>query len=120
MASDGEMGLQRRDRMRDRRRRPRISLRRSRKRIPAEFHTSRLDGRGLVSRLSWGGMFVKSDQVPKPSEPIRLVLHHGTGKLEVQGIVRWTYDQAVEKGFFVEAYGPSEAYREFFERILKT
>lgn len=106
--------------MADRRHRPRISLGRSRKKIPAEFHTSRLDGRGLVSRLGSNGMFVNADPVPEPSEPIRLVLEHGTGKLEVRGIVLWTNDQAAERGFFVQTDEPSEAYQEFYEQILTT
>ena len=104
--------------------RERRRLRRYMKRIPARFQSQGVIGQGYVKNLSKGGLFLRTDRLPLPGAPVRVIIEPEAGdKIEISGVVRWTTAQLenaseATPGFGLQLDGDSAEYAEFFERTL--
>jgi len=96
-------------------------MKRGRGRIAAAFKAGDLRGTGHVAKLSRGGLFFVTDELPSPGESARIVFNDSEGsKVTIEGIVRWNTAQLPpkESGFGFQIHGPREEYLEFYESML--
>lgn len=99
----------------------RIPVKRVMKPLRAGFATKTLRGHGQVVNLSKAGMFIASDELPRPGESIKVLFEDATGaKLEVAGNVRWTTedDDVDISGFGMKIEKPSRDYLDFCDELL--
>ena len=82
-----------------------------------------LQADGHVKNLSKEGLFLRTDSLPLPGQPVQVLLMPPDGpEVEVVGTVCWTTDQvpdrSPQKGFGLKIDDPTDAYLEFFQRVL--
>ncbi|HKC51280.1 MAG TPA: PilZ domain-containing protein [Myxococcota bacterium] len=95
-------------------------------RIPVRFMAEGVEGVGQLKNLSRAGLFVRSNDLPRPEAAISLQLDvPGTGaSLNLRGEVRWTTDGTdasdgsgdsdASSGFGVQLLEPSPEFSELF------
>ncbi len=99
-------------------------LKRVVKRIPARYQCEGVIGKGHIKNVTQEGLFLRTDRLPSPGAPIRLVFEPEDGpKVEVSGTVRWTTGQLpraadTSPGFGMQIENVTEEFLEFFENIL--
>ena len=79
-------------------------------------------GTGRIRNLSREGLFVCTQFLPEPDEPVRVVLETPNHrKVEVHGRVRWTTSGLPEdeypRGFGLRIEDPGPHYADFFEDL---
>jgi len=89
-------------------------------RIPIRFMAEGAEGVGHLKNVSRAGMFVRSNDLPRPESPITLQFdmpHSGT-TINLRGEVRWSSDGqgSVDPapGFGVQLLEPPREFQEFF------
>jgi hypothetical protein len=91
-------------------------------RIPVQFQAGTLRGTGHIKNLTQEGLLVRSHILPAPGDSVYVTLTTPEGgKIEVEGIVRWTtaqMDETAPLGFGVRLVRVDEDYLRFFERIV--
>ena len=103
--------------------RERRKLKRIVKRIPAFFISGSLHGDGYIKNLSREGLFMRTDNLPEPEEPVQILIKSSDGrKIEVNGTVRWTTAQFPGReehaGFGMHVDPLTDAYRDFYQNLL--
>ncbi len=99
-------------------------LKRAVKRIPARYQSEGLIGKGHIKNVTKEGLFLRTDRLPLPGAPIRVIFEPKNGpKVEVSGTVRWTTGQLpptadTPSGFGMQIENVTEEFLEFFEQIL--
>ena len=89
-------------------------------RIPVRFVAEGSEGVGQLKNVSRAGLFVRSNDLPRPEAGISLQLEvPGTGtSINLRGEVRWTTDGSgtadASPGFGVQLHEPSREFTEFF------
>ncbi len=107
------------DPLKDRRR-----LKRAVERIPAAFQAGEMRGTGYIKNVTKQGLFVRTDDIPTPLAPVRVIFHNRDGgKIEVVGSVRWTTDQLppdkrAKGGFGMLIEVLAAEFLDFYEQIL--
>ena len=62
----------------------RRKLKRAVERIPAAFEAGAIRGTGYIKNVTKEGLFLRTDELPSPQEPVRVVFHNRDGtKIEV-------------------------------------
>ncbi len=97
---------------------------RARERVPVSdirvrFLTEGLDATGQLAEVSRAGLFVRSDELPRPGAVIALQFRIPEGELvDLRGEVRWNTQGLVDlngvAGFGVLLREPPQIYREFY------
>ncbi|HTO55318.1 MAG TPA: PilZ domain-containing protein [Myxococcota bacterium] len=91
--------------------------------ISSVWSTGKLHGEGWIQNLSREGLFVRSERLPEPGDPIALVCYFEREKLELRGEVRWTSPVAggtgLPRGFGVHLPLPGRAFLELYRRLLE-
>jgi hypothetical protein len=89
--------------------------------IPSVWSTGKLYGEGWIHNLSREGVFVRSERLPEPGDPIGLVCYYEREKVELRGEVRWTSLLAegadLARGFGVHLPLPGRAFLELYRRL---
>ena len=103
--------------------RERRQLKRFMARIPAMFMCGGMTSEGYVKNLSKEGLFLRTESLPKPGEPVHVLLRPPEGeRVEVKGVVCWTTDQvpdrSPQKGFGMLIDAPTTEYLELFQNVL--
>jgi len=89
-------------------------------RIPIRFLAEGSEGVGHLKNVSRAGLFVRSNELPRPESPITLQFempHTGTA-INLRGEVRWTSEGQgsvdPSPGFGVQILEPPREFQEFF------
>ena len=103
--------------------RERRKLKRHGSLIPALYKSGSLNGKGHIKNLSKEGLFMRTDRLPPPSAPVRILIQPPDGRrIEVSGTVRWTTDQypipSGKSGFGMYIDVRSDAFMELFRELL--
>ncbi len=99
-------------------------LRRSGVRIAATFESPASSGKGYVRNVSRDGMFLRTDVLPAPGEPVSVTFVDLRGhKVEVDGTVRWNTEQLdpakhAKPGFGMRIEHARSDYLAFYEQLL--
>jgi len=99
-------------------------LTRSVARIPASFAASDTHGIGHIKNMSQGGLFLRTDTLPKKGDQVSVVFYvPDSSKIEVSGTVRWTTAQLKnadedKPGFGMQFGEQAEDYLLFYEQLL--
>jgi hypothetical protein len=93
------------------------------KRIAAVFESTGSSGKGYVRNVSREGMFLRTNVLPAPGEPVRVIFEDFQGRtLEASGSVSWNTGQLdpakdVKPGFGMRIEHVSGAYLAFYEDL---
>jgi hypothetical protein len=89
-------------------------------RIPVRFMAEGAEGVGHLKNVSRAGLFVRSNDLPRPEAAITLALEvpGAGGSINLRGEVRWTTDGSGSRdpapGFGVQIYEPTREFTDFF------
>lgn len=86
------------------------------------YETPSIRGEGHLSNASETGLFIRTDELPKSGEAVRLGLREGGEPIRLQGEVCWTSSEggASSPGFGVRLLHPPAALAELLRRRRKT
>ena len=95
------------------------------RRITAIFDAPSFSGKGYVLNISKNGMFLRSDVLPAPGEPVSVMfLDLSGGTVETSGTVRWTTEEldagkVAKPGFGIRIEHASREYLTFYQSLLE-
>lgn len=93
---------------------PRVDKRRTRRWKHQDFvvyRSATAGGEGELANVSNGGVFVRTDRAPAPSEAVQISLRSHGSELELQAVVRWVaHCRHRDEGFGAELIDPPAEY----------
>jgi len=93
-------------------------------RLHVHFQTQDLHAKGHVRNISFGGMFIRAEELPPVGSPIAIAIDTpGGGRIHVGGRVRWStaqLDRAIgeDSGFGVEIEKEIEPFRKLVAALM--
>jgi Tfp pilus assembly protein PilZ len=86
------------------------------------YESPSVQGEGQLANASLTGLFIRTDELPKSGEVVRLELREGGAALILQGAVCWTSPEGIRSssGFGVGLLHPAPALAELLRRRRKT
>ena len=91
--------------------------------LRVRFISEGIEAVGRISEVSRAGLFIESDEFPRPGAVIAVQFHTESGELvDLRGEVRWTTQGAAHgsetEGFGMLVHEAPLAYRDFFVQTL--